>query len=99
MVGDPLIDVLVMSTKQRDLVAPPESLGVRVREHSPAWRQENDRRASPDRFHRLEERLGLHHHPGSATVWRVIDRAVFVVREVAQVDYVVVDTPRLPRTG
>src|SRR5690606_28297485 len=41
------------------------------------------------------ERLRLHDHPGPAAVWRVVDRPMPVVREVAEIHDPVLDQPRL----
>jgi hypothetical protein len=46
---------------------------------------------------RGEQRLGLHHHAGTAAVRGVVDGAVLVVREVARVDRVDRDRPGFAR--
>src|SRR5688572_33384936 len=67
-------------------------------EELPARRKHDDGRSRTERLDGLEERPGLHHHPGTATVGIIIHRAVLVVSEVAQVDDVVLDASRRART-
>ena len=85
MIGDALVDVLVVAAEQRELLASCEAHGVRVRELLSARRQEDDRRLGAERLDRLEERRGLHHHARRRRRTEVVHRAVPVVRVVAQI--------------
>src|SRR5439155_7560804 len=83
-IGDPLIHVLVVAAQERQLRADREPDRVPVRERPPARRQQHDGRPRPQVLHRLEERLGLEHHPRTAPVRGVVHGLVAVVRVVAQ---------------
>ena len=50
-------------------------------------------------FYRLENRLGLHDHAFAAAEWAVIDGAVTIMGEVAQVVHGDVDELRLTRAA
>ena len=93
VVGDALVDVLVMAAEERELLEPRETLGVGVARTAAARREEDDRGLRADRLDGLEERRGLHHHARAAAVGRVVHGAVLVVRVVAQVDELVAYQP------
>ena len=59
MIGDALVDVLVVAAEQRELGAGREAHRVGVREAPPARRHQHDRRRRAERFDRLEERSGF----------------------------------------
>src|SRR5690349_17315036 len=89
MIGDALIDVLVVATEDGELVTCGESLGVGMGKYFSARREQNDRRLRAQRFDGLEEGAGLHHHPRTAAVGIVVDGAMLVVGELTQIDDVV----------
>ena len=89
VIGDALIDVLVVATEDRQLCSGRESHSVGLLETAPARAHQHDGRHNAQRLDRLEERTGLHHHPRAATVWRVVHRAMPIMGEVAQVHDVI----------
>ena len=98
MVGDALVDVLVVAAEQRELSASPRIAPRRPARSVARGVSSTIGPVGAERFDRLEERLGLHHHPGAAAVRIVVDRAMAVVRVVAQVDDAVLDAaPPPPR--
>ncbi len=96
-VGDALVDILVVAAEQRQLGAGGEANRVGLRESPAARRHEHDRRRHSQRVDGLEERLGLHDHPGAAAVRIVVDRAMAVVREIAKIDDAIVDSAGVAR--
>jgi len=77
--------------------AEPHRLG--LREPRSLRRQQHDRRGlpafTPNHLHRLQERLGLHHHAGSAAIRHVIDGAMPIRRVRPQVVDLHVQQPAL----
>ncbi len=94
MIGHPLVDVLVVPAQERELGCDRQPHGVVVAERASAGGEEHDRTLGREVVDRLEERLGLHDHPGAAPVGDVVDGPVAVVRVLAQVDEPVLDQAR-----
>ena len=84
MIGDALIDVLVGSAQQRQLLTRRNRSASACEKPRPRGDNRTTEALSSG-FHRLEERLGLHHHPRATAVRRVVDRAMLVVCEIATV--------------
>src|SRR5439155_12098100 len=97
MVGDALIDILIMATQESQLSTGGVADGVSLREVTAAWRQQDDWRLRRKRLDRLEEWIGLHDHPRSAAIRVIVDGAMTIVREVSQVDDLVDNAPRRRR--
>src|SRR5688572_7708451 len=93
MIRDALIDVLVVAAQDRELRHRGEPDGVRLHEASAARAHQHDRPGGSERIDRFEERLRLHHHPRPAAVRIVVDSAMTVVGEVAQVEDAVLHLP------
>ena len=80
-----LVETLVASTDQDEMVAGRElmheslSQGRACRGHE---HDESTRSACGEVVDRLDERLGLHHHPRPTSVWVVIRGAMTVMRPV-----------------
>src|SRR6185312_392437 len=89
MIGDALINVLVVTAQQRELGAGRKSHRIRLVEAAPARRQQHNGSARAECIDGFEERIRFHHHSGTATIWIVIHRAVTIVREITQVDDIV----------
>src|SRR6185437_1636433 len=89
MIGDALIDVLVVTAQQREFGAARKSYRIRLVESAPARRQQYNRSARAKCIYGFEERIRFHHHSGAAAVGIIIHRAVTIVREITQVDDIV----------
>ena len=84
--GHPLVDALVPAAEERQVLLAGELANERLIETSTRRRQEQH--TSPvgvEGLDRGEERLRLHHHPGSAAEGRVVDRAMTVARPLAKI--------------
>src|SRR4051812_34865469 len=99
MIGNSLIDVLVMPTEKSELLALRKAHCIAMRENTTPRREQNYWGSRVQRLDRFEERLRLHDHTSATAVWCVVDRAVLVVGEVAQVDEIVSDTSSRGSTG
>ena len=93
VVGDALVDVLVVAAQKRQRRLEGEAHGVRVSEEPASGGEQHHRPGRFEGIHRLEERLRFHHHPAATTIRRVVDGTVGVAGEIAQVDDAVFDRP------
>ena len=91
MAAHALIDTLVAPTDQDHLALLRPLLCHPLCEGAPLRREEDDGRGlaqparSPERFHRLEQRLRLHHHPATAAKRVVIYGPMAIVGVLADV--------------
>ena len=87
MVGDTLIDALVVPTEQDEVLFVCKIGGERLRK-LPALRRHQDhfRIWGTEVSQRLVDRLNFHDHPGATSVGRIVGRAMAVGRPCAQVD-------------
>ena len=79
--ADAFVDALVAAAQQGDAFVRGQLAGHGLREDASLWSQQNDRdtaRRSKNGFDRLENRLGLHHHPAAAAVGRIVGRVMLV---------------------
>src|SRR5690348_1687136 len=76
-----------MPAEQRQLLPNREPHGVVMRERPASGRQQHDRLACPQILDRLEERLGLEHHPSAPAVRRVVYGLVPIARVLAQLHH------------
>ena len=82
----PFVDALVVAADEDEVPLPRQPAGRLLTERRALRRHGDHARPRPaEAFHRLEERLGLHQHPGAPAIGVVVQRAPRVVREVAQV--------------
>src|SRR5260221_2549504 len=86
MIRDPLVDVLVVTAENRQLVARGEAHGVGLREPAATGAHEDNRRAYVQRLDGLEERRGLHYHSLPPPVWGILHPAVTIVGGIAGID-------------
>src|SRR5258708_31397305 len=86
MIRDPLVDVLVVTAENRQLVARGEAHGVGLREPAATGAHEDNRRAYVQRLDGLEERRGPPGHPCPPPLWVILPPAVAIGRESAEVD-------------
>src|SRR5271155_743667 len=107
MFGDPFVYAFVTAANQDDALQLGESPSGFLAEHGAGRGKQNDRgtlagncgRAQAfsrgeQRFHRGEQRLGLHHHALAAAERTVVDGAMTIVRERAQIMNVRLDQIR-----
>src|SRR4051812_42028819 len=94
MIGDALVYILVMTAKQRELIAFRVSHGIRMRELTPAGGKQNDRSFRANCLDSFEKRTRLHDHSCAATVRIIVNGSVLVVRVLSQIDEIVLHTPR-----
>src|SRR5260221_8333583 len=85
MIRDPLVDVLVVTAENRQLVARGEAHGVGLREPAATGAHEDNRRAYVQRLDGLEERRGLHDYPRPPPGWVNVHPPGAIVREDAGV--------------
>ncbi len=98
MLADALVHALVAAADQGEAFVRGQRAGDGLRENASLRRKQNDGRSaqwSKNGFDRLEERLGLHHHPAAAAVGRVVGGVMFVARPVADVMQAHVNQPVL----
>ena len=106
MLCHPLVDTFVAPADQNDSLELRESSRRFLTKQLPCRGEQHDRRSGGsrwnifayERIHSFENRLGLHHHALAASKRPVIDGAMAVVREVAQIVNVCFDEPRFART-
>src|SRR4029077_11745540 len=83
--GDPLIDALIPSTDQIDVIVAGKLAYQPLVEQFALRRQQDHRPFAAARAYRFEDRLRLQHHPRAAAIGDSCDLPVAVVRVVAEV--------------
>src|SRR5204862_7616870 len=78
--------ILVVATEDGQLRATGIADCVARLEAATTRREQQDRWRRAQRLDGLEERVGLHDHAWSATIWIIVDGAMPVVGMIAQVD-------------
>jgi len=85
MLDDPMIDPLVPSAQEAETLTARQLGGHRLIEATTTGRQQKQRAGCGGGLYRGEDRLGTHHHPGTAAEWRIVHGAVHVGGVLAQI--------------